>query len=91
AVGGEVVEAAGRVGGGALPLLDLPGAVVALPDRDPDGLAARLRAGEPPVVGRIEDGRLLLDPRTLADGEAEAVAAAVLTARGAAGAARRRR
>ena len=34
-----------------------------------------LRAGDPPVVGRIEDGRLLLDPRTLADDEASASAA----------------
>ena len=41
----------------------------------PDALAARLRAGDPPVVGRIEGGRLLLDPRTLADDELEAAGA----------------
>ena len=39
-----------------------------------------LRAGEPPVVGRIEGGRLLLDPRTLADDELEAAGRAVAAA-----------
>jgi L-seryl-tRNA(Ser) seleniumtransferase len=65
-----VLEATARVGGGALPLVDLPGPAVAVSVPDPDALAARLRAGEPPVIGRIEDGRLLLDPRTLTDDEA---------------------
>jgi L-seryl-tRNA(Ser) seleniumtransferase len=80
AVGGEVVEATGRVGGGALPLLELPGPVVALPERA-ETLAAKLRAGDPPVVGRIQDGRLLLDPRTLADEDVDLVAAAVAATR----------
>jgi L-seryl-tRNA(Ser) seleniumtransferase len=75
--GGEVITATARVGGGALPLLELPGPVVALPE----ALAAPLRAGEPPVVGRIADGRLLLDPRTLADDEIEPAAAAVRAVR----------
>ena len=39
-----------------------------------DALAAALRAGDPPLVGRIQDGRLLLDPRTLTDEEADAAA-----------------
>jgi L-seryl-tRNA(Ser) seleniumtransferase len=76
AVGGEIVQATARVGGGALPLLELPGPAVALPGA-PDLLAARLRAADPPVIGRIEDDRLLLDPRTLADDEIELVASAV--------------
>jgi len=78
----EVVPAVGRVGGGALPLLELAGPVVAVaaPGASPDELAARLRAGDPPVVGRIEAGRLLLDPRTLAPGELDTVAAAVRAA-----------
>jgi L-seryl-tRNA(Ser) seleniumtransferase len=79
-VGGELVEAGAKVGGGALPLLELPGPVVALPGGSPDALAARLRAGDPPVVGRIQDGRLLLDARTLADGEVEDAAGAVRAA-----------
>ena len=71
--GGEIVEATAKVGGGALPLLELPGPVVALPAE----LGARLRAADPPVIGRVADGRLLLDPRTLADDEVELVAEAV--------------
>jgi L-seryl-tRNA(Ser) seleniumtransferase len=74
-----VVESVAKVGGGALPLLELPGPVVALAG-SPERLAARLRAGEPPVLGRIEDGRLLLDPRTLGDDEVDLVAAAVRAA-----------
>ena len=47
-----------KVGGGALPLLELPGPAVAIsrPGLSADELAARLRAGDPPVVGRIDDG-----------------------------------
>ncbi len=77
AVGGEVVAATAKVGGGALPLLELPGPAVAVGGAPPDDLAARLRAADPPVIGRIEDGRLLLDPRTLADDEVELVARAL--------------
>jgi len=84
ATGGTVVAATARVGGGALPLLELHGAAVAL-DPGPggaDAFAAALRAGDPPLVGRIQDGRLLLDPRTLTDEEADAAARVVLAARG---------
>jgi L-seryl-tRNA(Ser) seleniumtransferase len=79
ATGGTVVDAVARVGGGALPLLELRGPAVAI-DPGPagaDALASALRAGDPPVVGRIADGRLLLDPRTLTDAEAELVAQAL--------------
>jgi len=84
ATGGEVVASTARVGGGALPLLELPGPAVAI-DPGPAGvtkLAAQLRAGDPAVVGRIHDGRLLLDPRTLTDDEAREVARAVRCVRG---------
>jgi L-seryl-tRNA(Ser) seleniumtransferase len=75
----EIVTATGRVGGGALPLAELSGPAVALSaDHDPDALAAALREEDPPVIARVHDGRLLLDPRTLSDVEAELVAAAVL-------------
>jgi len=77
ACGGEVVAATAKVGGGALPLLELPGPAVAIEV----GLASALRAGDPPLVGRIADGRLLLDVRTLTDKEAEQAAAAVRAAR----------
>jgi L-seryl-tRNA(Ser) seleniumtransferase len=75
----SVVASVAKVGGGALPLLELPGPVVAL-GGDPEALAARLRDADPPVAGRIERGRLLLDPRTLADDEIELAAGAVRAA-----------
>ena len=55
-------------------------ALLTLAASAPDALAARLRAADPPVVGRIQDGRLLLDPRTLTEEEIEVVAAAVRSA-----------
>jgi L-seryl-tRNA(Ser) seleniumtransferase len=71
--GGEVEETVGRIGGGALPLAELPSFACAVEEE----LAAPLRAGDPPVVGVVRDGRLLLDCRTLSDDEADEVAAAV--------------
>ena len=71
AYGGTVVDATAKVGGGALPLLELEGPVARIADPAPDRLAARLRAGDPPLIGRIADGALLLDPRTLTDEEVE--------------------
>jgi L-seryl-tRNA(Ser) seleniumtransferase len=80
--GGRVVEAVARVGGGALPLLELHGPAVALePGQDgADALAAALRRGNPPVVGQIHDGLLLLHARTLADDEVDPLVAAVRVA-----------
>jgi L-seryl-tRNA(Ser) seleniumtransferase len=78
-VAAEVLGAAAKVGGGALPLLELEGPVCAI-DPAPlalDELARRLRAGEPPVIGRAREGWLLLDPRTLTDTEADAATIAV--------------
>jgi L-seryl-tRNA(Ser) seleniumtransferase len=60
-VGGEAVATVGRMGGGALPLAELPSFAAALGDRDPAALAAALRAGEPAVASRLRDGRVLLD------------------------------
>jgi L-seryl-tRNA(Ser) seleniumtransferase len=75
--GAEVVETVSAVGGGTLPGVTLPTFALALPPGAPDAVAARLRAADPPVVGRIEDGRVLLDPRTVLPGEDEAVVRAV--------------
>jgi L-seryl-tRNA(Ser) seleniumtransferase len=75
--GGRVEETVARVGGGALPLAELPSFACAIEE----SLAASLRLHEPPVVGIVRDGRLLLDCRTLTDDEARAVAAAVAACR----------
>jgi len=76
-VGGTVEETVGRVGGGALPLAELPSFACAVEE----SLAAPLRHGEPPVVGVVRDGKLLLDCLTLADAEVDEVAAAVSACR----------
>ncbi len=77
-VHGEVEETVARVGGGALPLAELPSFACAVEEE----LAAPLRLGDPAVVGVVRDGRLLLDARTIADSEVDEVAAAVERARG---------
>ena len=76
-VGGDVEETVARAGGGALPLAELPSFACAVEEE----LAAPLREGDPPVIGIVRDGRLLLDCRTVSDAEAEEVAAAIAAAR----------
>jgi L-seryl-tRNA(Ser) seleniumtransferase len=63
----SLVETRAQVGGGALPLQEIPSAGLAFvsSSRRPHDLEAAFRAGEPPVIGRIQDDRLLLDLRTL--------------------------
>jgi L-seryl-tRNA(Ser) seleniumtransferase len=77
AVDGEIEQTLARVGGGALPLAELPSFACAVEEE----VAAPLRAGEPPVVAIVRDGRTLLDCRTLSDAEADEVAIAVAAAR----------
>lgn len=75
-----VTEGRSTVGGGSLPGETLPTWLVALEVDSPDALAARLRAGEPPVIARIENDRLCLDPRTVFAEEEEALLQAVQAA-----------
>jgi L-seryl-tRNA(Ser) seleniumtransferase len=77
ATGGDVEQTVARVGGGALPLAELPSFACALEEK----LASPLRLGEPPVVAVVRDGRTLLDCRTLTEAEVDEVAAAVARAR----------
>jgi L-seryl-tRNA(Ser) seleniumtransferase len=79
ALGLTVVADRSEVGGGALPLAELPTAALALgsPDCPAATLDVRLRAGWPPVIGRIAADRLLLDCRTVMDDEVALVARAV--------------
>jgi L-seryl-tRNA(Ser) seleniumtransferase len=71
--GAEAVDCVAAVGGGGAPGVQLPSAAVSLPE----SCAAALRAGSPPVVGRLEGGRCLLDLRTVAPEEDELLLAAV--------------
>jgi L-seryl-tRNA(Ser) seleniumtransferase len=74
---GTVEETVARVGGGALPLVEIASFACAVEE----SLAAPLRVGTPPVVGIVRDGQLLLDCRTLTDAEVDEVTAAVLACR----------
>ena len=76
-VDGEVKETVARVGGGALPLAELPSAACTVEE----SLAEPLRLGDPPVIAVVRDGRTLLDCRTLTDAELVEVVHAVKRAR----------
>jgi L-seryl-tRNA(Ser) seleniumtransferase len=79
ALGLAVVLGRSEVGGGALPLAELPTAALALGTaaHPAAALDGRLRAGRPPVIGRIAGERLLLDCRTVMDDEVPSLAAAL--------------
>lgn len=63
----EVSDGQSTVGGGSLPGETLPTKLVALTVPNPDEFLARLRRGDPPVVARIENDRVVFDLRTVAD------------------------
>lgn len=69
----EAVDCHAAVGGGGAPGVELPSAAVSLPER----YAAALRTGATPVVGRLEDGRCLLDLRTVAPDDDDALLEAI--------------
>jgi len=78
----EVVAGRSTVGGGSLPGETLPTWLVAIACDSPDALAARLRRNDPPIIARIEEGRLVLDPRTVQAGEVKLLLDAVTAAVG---------
>jgi len=76
----QVIEGESMVGGGSLPGGTLPTRLVAISGEGKrkgqsmaQTLARRLRNGEPPVIGRISDNVLLLDPRSVLPEEDEAI------------------
>jgi L-seryl-tRNA(Ser) seleniumtransferase len=82
----RVLPARSTIGGGSLPeetlptfVLSLGAATLAARGRTPDSLAASLRTGSPPVVGRIADDSLQLDPRTIFPEEEPALLARLAT------------
>ena len=80
----EVVDGFSQMGSGSLPEQNLATRLVAVkPGRlSPDDLAQRLRDGRPAVFARIQKDTLLIDPRTLLEGEEEKLVAAVASALG---------
>jgi L-seryl-tRNA(Ser) seleniumtransferase len=73
----DVVPSVARSGGGTLPTHEIPSFAVRLGGKEPELLAEQLRAARPPVIGRVREGRLWLDVRTILPGDEEAVIRAV--------------
>jgi L-seryl-tRNA(Ser) seleniumtransferase len=63
----ELINGDSVIGGGAAPSAVLPTSLIALTHSDlsADDLNVRLRSNVPPIVARVEDGRVLLDLRTV--------------------------
>ena len=79
----EIVPSQSVIGGGAAPAATLPSFALAMTHASlsADDFAARLRAGEPPIVARVEEGRVLLDLRTVFPEQDAALQAALLALR----------
>jgi len=78
----ELVEGESVIGGGSTPGAALATVLVAVTAEglSADELAARLRAADPPVIARVEEGRVLLDLRTVFAEQDAAVASALMAA-----------
>jgi L-seryl-tRNA(Ser) seleniumtransferase len=79
-LGGEVRAGRSTIGGGSLPEETLPTWLVALGSSSPNALAARLRQQDPPVVARVDEDRVMLDPRTVLPEEEEHLLASTAAA-----------
>ena len=62
---GSIMEATSTVGGGSLPGETLPTFVLALQVKHPEKLMRKLRNNSPPIIARLENDLILLDPRTV--------------------------
>jgi len=78
----DAAPSVARSGGGTLPVYEIPSLAVRIGGANADALAARMRTADPPVVGRVSEGRLWLDVRTLLPGDEEAIVSAVKEASG---------
>ena len=84
----ELADGFSEVGGGSFPEAKLPTCLVRLTARPrpsgsplgPDRLIERLRANDPPIIARIEDDAVVLDPRTILPGQEETVARGIRAA-----------
>jgi len=66
---GEVLSGFSTVGGGSLPTEELPTFLLALSPKNPDDFSRELRDSHPPIITRIENNQILLDPRTVLPGQ----------------------
>jgi L-seryl-tRNA(Ser) seleniumtransferase len=71
----ELIDGESLIGAGSAPSAALPTTLIALTSRSlsADELAARLRGAQPAVIARVEDGRVLLDLRTVFPAQDEIV------------------
>ncbi len=74
---GQLVDGLSTVGGGSLPEETLPTTLLVLDLPKPNDLLARLRCGDPPVIGRIESNRAAFDPRTVLPDQEETLLAQI--------------
>jgi L-seryl-tRNA(Ser) seleniumtransferase len=67
----EQITGISKAGGGALPLLDLPSRCLAIQveGRSASAVESQMRANDPPIIGRIENDRFVLDVRTLSEND----------------------
>ena len=72
----SVVESEASVGGGAFPNARIPSIALSI-GRDAKRMEEQLRLGEPAIIGRVTEGCLLLDVRTVHDDEEPALVAAL--------------
>ncbi len=70
---GEVVPGRSTVGGGSLPEETLPTSLLALDVPHPNAFADRLREADPPIVARVENDHVMIDPRTVLPGQEQAL------------------
>jgi len=70
---GEVVAGRSTVGGGSLPEETLPTRVLAIDVPHPDAFLKTIRSAEPAVIARIEEDRVVLDPRTVLEEQDDAL------------------
>ena len=71
----ELLDYSSKAGGGSLPMLDLPSCCAGV---TVDGISANavelwMRSHTPPIIGRIENGRFIMDPRTLQEEELDII------------------
>ncbi len=80
----DLIEGFSEVGGGSFPETKLPTWLVRLTAErlTADGLVERLRGGDPPIIARIADGHVVLDPRTILPDQVDAVARGIAVALG---------
>jgi L-seryl-tRNA(Ser) seleniumtransferase len=73
----RLVEGESVIGGGATPAQSMPTVLIAIEAADVIGLERKLRSGEPPVIARIVDDRLVVDLRTVRPDEEDALLRAI--------------